>query len=99
MTEFSQTLRHYCRNPRCRMRLPALVENPHKAFCTPGCHASFYLKRCLVCEAPIEQPKRGKRLICKKAKCRNAWNAGSGFGRYRPSPSAKILKKRPILLG
>src|SRR5437764_800421 len=50
MTEFTQTLRHYCRNPRCRSKLPSPASDPRKAFCTRGCHSSFYLKRCLVCE-------------------------------------------------
>src|SRR6516225_1896358 len=50
MTEVTQTLRHYCRNPRCRSKLPSPASDPHKAFCTRGCHSSFYLKRCLVCE-------------------------------------------------
>jgi hypothetical protein len=25
MTEFTETLRHYCRNPRCRSKLPTAV--------------------------------------------------------------------------
>jgi hypothetical protein len=30
--------KHYCRNPRCRSRLPEPVENEHRAFCTRGCY-------------------------------------------------------------
>jgi hypothetical protein len=45
--------RHYCRNPRCRSKLPAPVENEHQAFCTRGCFESFYRSRCLVCEKNI----------------------------------------------
>jgi hypothetical protein len=44
MTE-SQGLRHHCRNPRCRKKLKEPVENLHKAFCTSGCHFSFYRPR------------------------------------------------------
>lgn len=95
MTEFTQTLRHRCRNPRCRSKLPVLVSNDREAFCTKGCHSSFYLHRCLVCERPIEQPKRGRRFICKKATCRTDWKAGFGFGRYVASPHAKITQEKP----
>jgi hypothetical protein len=60
MTEFAETaVRHYCRYPKCRSKLPAPVLNRHEAFCARGCHGSFYLRRCRVCEAPIEQPKSG----------------------------------------
>ena len=45
--------RHYCRNVRCRSKLSAPVENEHHAFCTRGCHASFYRARCRVCERPL----------------------------------------------
>jgi hypothetical protein len=73
MTEFAVELRHRCRNSKCRSKLPTSVANEREAFCTRGCHASFYRERCLVCE-------RGMRLICNKGKCRNAWR-GIGFGR------------------
>jgi hypothetical protein len=71
MTEFAQTGRHHCRNPRCRMKLPASVYNEREAFCTKGCHSSFYRKRCLVCEAPMER-KTERQLICGKRRCRKA---------------------------
>jgi hypothetical protein len=48
-------LRHRCRNPRCRSKLPGPVENLHHAFCTSGCHTSFYRSRCLVCEEPMRR--------------------------------------------
>ena len=87
MTKFAEmALRHMCRNPRCRMRLPTPVSNEREAFCARGCHTNFYLHRCRVCEEAIEQPKRGwPRLICKKSKCFKAWQANSGFGRYHGS--------------
>jgi len=57
-------LRHYCRNPRCRSKLKAPVENEHHAFCTRGCFDSFYFTRCRVCEKPLRE-KRGGRLYCR----------------------------------
>jgi hypothetical protein len=90
MTDFIETaLRHRCRNPRCRSKLPVPVSNSREAFCTKGCHGSFYLRRCLVCEKPIER-KRESQKVCRKAKCRSAWRAGSGFGGY-VAPSAVNL--------
>jgi len=98
MTEFVQTLRHYCRNPRCRMKLKAPVENPREAFCTKGCHASFYLHRCLACEAEMER-KRDDQKVCRKAKCRNTWKAGQGFGRHAVPPDAKLASKTLDFIG
>jgi hypothetical protein len=54
--------RHYCRNPRCRSKLPAPVENDHHAFCCRGCHSSFYWSRCLVCEEPIRRKSERQRF-------------------------------------
>ena len=53
MTDFVAETRHYCRNPRCRSKLPAPVTNAREAFCTRGCHRGFYRTRCLVCEAKM----------------------------------------------
>jgi hypothetical protein len=92
MTEFTETLRHYCRNPRCRSKLPAPLSNPRDAFCTRGCYTSFYLRRCLACAGPIER-KREDQKVCRKAKCRNAWRAGSGFGCYAVSSPAKLASE------
>src|SRR5262249_10237133 len=61
--------RHYCRNPRCRTRLIAPVENARQAFCTPGCRTSFYLRRCVVCERELP-PGPANRRICRRASCR-----------------------------
>jgi hypothetical protein len=94
MTEFNQEARHYCRNKHCRSKLPGPVSNPREAFCTKGCHGSFYLKRCMVCEGPIER-KREDQKVCRKAKCRSAWRARSGFGRYHGSSDAKLASKTP----
>jgi hypothetical protein len=37
----STALRHRCRNPRCRAKLTAPVENKRHAFCCHGCHAAW----------------------------------------------------------
>jgi hypothetical protein len=60
--------RHYCRNPRCRMKLAEPVDTERRAFCTPGCHASFYKSRCLVCEKPFAGGRQNRRF-CKGDKC------------------------------
>jgi hypothetical protein len=68
---------HRCRNPRCRTKLPAAVENKRKAFCCRGCHSAFYRTRCLVCEKdtgtnPLTGEKRerlGQRKFCGR-KCK-----------------------------
>jgi hypothetical protein len=62
--------RHYCRNPRCRSKLKAPVENHHHAFCCRGCHASFYLRRCLVCEAEIRRKRDDQKFGSGHATCR-----------------------------
>lgn len=99
LTEFVVEVRHYCRNPRCRSRLPAPVANAREAFCTRGCYNSFYLHRCLVCERQIEQPIRGRRLICGKASCRNDLRANLCLGRYRTSSDAELTSQRADFIG
>jgi hypothetical protein len=93
MTDFKVELRHFCRNKLCRSKLPAPVSNLREAFCARGCHGSFYLHRCLACEGPIER-KREDQKVCRRPKCRNAWRAGSGFGRYATS-AAKLASETP----
>jgi hypothetical protein len=88
MTAFKQELRHMCRNPKCRSKLPAPVANEREAFCARGCHSGFYRKRCLVCEAPMER-RTEHQLVCGKRKCRSALQAGQGFGRYH-APSSVV---------
>ena len=73
----SVELRHYCRNLKCRSKLPAPIENVRKAFCCRGCHSAFYRTRCLVCEKdtgtnPLTGEKRkrlGQRKFCGR-KCK-----------------------------
>ena len=92
-----QELRYRCRH--CRSKLPVPVNNVREAFCARGCHVSFYRIRCRVCEAPIDQPKRGARLICKKAKCKNAWRMGLSLGRYHTSAAAESPQEVPVNKG
>jgi hypothetical protein len=84
MTEFDQATRKRCRNPLCRSALPSPVSNDREAFCCRGCYGAFYRKRCRVCEAPIDQPKRGERILCDRPKCRSIWAMKSGFGHFAP---------------
>jgi hypothetical protein len=77
MTEFTQTLRHYCRNPRCRSKLPSPASDPLKAFCTRGCHSSFYLKRCLVCENDKPAGSTARRKLCRRPKCEGRYRKNS----------------------
>ena len=77
MTEFTQTLRHYCRNPRCRSKLPSPAPDPRKAFCTRGCHSSFYLKRCLVCENDKPAGSTARRKLCRRPKCEGRYRKNS----------------------
>ncbi len=97
--ETDDEVRRYCRNPRCRSKLPAPVSNPREAFCTRGCHNSFYRHRCLICERPIEQPKRGRRLICRKPKCRRALRSNSCLGSHHTSFAAKAISNKADFIG
>jgi len=86
VTDFTQELRHRCRNPKCRMKLKTPVANQHHAFCTPGCHSSFYLKRCLVCEKEKPAQSTARRLVCRRPKCRSQYSRNGSFFTY-PVPS------------
>jgi len=77
------------------MKLPTPVSKEREAFCCRGCYQSFYLHRRRVCEERIEQPKHGQRTICKKAKCRNAWNGREGFGKYAVEHFSAAASKNP----
>jgi len=83
----TQSLRHYCRNPRCRSKLSARVSNPREAFCARGCHSSFYRKRCVACEQPMER-KRESQQLCGRRKCEGQFKtlkAHMMLGRHHPS--------------
>jgi hypothetical protein len=98
MTDFKVELRHYCRNLRCRSKLPAPVANLRSAFCTKGCHSGFYRKRCLVCEGEMVR-KTENQLVCGKRRCRNALQAHDGFGRYHASSAGVTPLKNSIKPG
>jgi hypothetical protein len=84
-------LRYYCRNLRCRSKLRNPVENPNRAFCCRGCHSSYFLKRCLVCENSKPGPDW---KFCRRPKCRSRYRGNSGLYDW-PSPqlgpSAKLI--------
>jgi hypothetical protein len=87
LTEFDQKLRHYCRNPKCRSKLPAPVSNPSEAFCTKGCYGAYYRTHCLICEQAFER-KNEQQKVCGKRKCkstlRQLQKADFALGRYFP---------------
>jgi hypothetical protein len=86
-------LRHRCR--KCRGKLPEPTENEHRAFCTRGCWEQFHWTRCICCERPIEQPKRGgtRRWLCNRPKCRSELNKWPGL--YRPFEPPKPSTRYP----
>ena len=88
----------FCRHRKCRTKLKKPVSNQREAFCSRGCHTSFYLKRCLVCEGPIQRRNKTQR-VCQKSQCRNAWRARAGFGRYIPSTAVSLASKTPNFIG
>ena len=98
MTEFIKDVRRYCRNPSCRSKLPSPAFNSREAFCARGCHTSFYLRRCLVCEGPLQRRNKTQR-VCRKTRCRNAWRAKAGFGRYLPSSAVSLASKTLDFIG
>lgn len=96
--DFEPELRHRCRNPRCRMKLPKPVANPRDAFCTKGCHNSFYRRRCLICERPMERRTETQR-ICGKRRCRNALAARPNLGCYAASSATLATQETPDSIG
>jgi hypothetical protein len=97
-------MKHYCRNPRCKMKLAEPVDNERRAFCTPSCHSSFYRRRCLVCEKELSAG-RTDRKFCKRASCRNEYRrfphlfAFAGRKPGLPTGRAEIASKTPIKSG
>jgi hypothetical protein len=75
------TVRHYCRNPRCRSKLSDPVENAREAFCCRGCYRQFYRSRCLMCERTMDR-KTGNQRLCARRKCKNAYRSSGRLGRY-----------------
>jgi hypothetical protein len=69
LTDFKAELRHRCRNPHCRSKLPEPVENKHHAFCIAGCYQQFYRRRCVVCERELK-PGPANRRLCKRSSCK-----------------------------
>jgi len=75
--------RHYCRNPRCRSKLSAPVPHRRDAFCTKGCHSSFYLRRCLVCERELPTGRRSDAKLCRMPKCRSSYRRNPAIFEFR----------------
>jgi hypothetical protein len=97
MTEFAEAaMRKFCRNPKCRSKLPKPVSNDRDAFCARGCHSAYYRKHCLVCDGAIVQPKRGERLICRKPACIKAYRESSDT--YRRVAKPQNQSQKPLIL-
>jgi hypothetical protein len=88
----------FCRHRKCRTKLKKPVSNPREAFCSRGCHTSFYLNRCLVCEEPLQRRNKTQK-VCRKSRCRNAWRGEAGSGRYSPSTGVGSASKTPNSIG
>jgi hypothetical protein len=73
--------RHYCRNQKCRTRLPAPVTNLRDAFCCAGCHTRFYFRRCIVCERDMPRNAPNQRT-CYRAECKKTWRDGRLISRF-----------------
>jgi hypothetical protein len=76
----SVELRHYCRNLKCRSKLPAPIENVRQAFCCRGCYESFYRNRCRVCERDLR--KTGKRGDANRLYCRLPRDCRTDAGKW-----------------
>jgi hypothetical protein len=91
----AKDLRHYCRYEKCGRKLPAPVSILRNAFCCLRCFERHYKRHCAVCQEPIEQPKHGRRIICKKAKCEAAYRRGVGRDRYVTPGTQKLPSEVP----
>jgi hypothetical protein len=71
--------------------MSAMVSNPREAFCARGCYSSFYRKRCVACEQPMER-KRESQQLCGRRKCEGQFKtlkAHMMLGRYHASTPTK----------
>ena len=88
----------FCRHRICRTKLKKPVSNKREAFCSRGCHTSFYLKRCLVCEGPLQRRNKTSEGLPKIAVPQRL----AGPSRLRPlipSTAVSLASKTLILLG
>jgi hypothetical protein len=74
-------LRHRCRNPNRRSKLPAPVSISRNAFCCRVCYTAFYRHRCYICEEVMERKSAAQR-VCGKGKCRSALKARTVESRF-----------------
>ena len=95
-TTTKQKPRHYCRNPKCRTKLPAPTGNEREAFCARGCHTSFYRHRCIVCERDMPR-NAGNQHTCYRADCKARWRQKTIISRFLGP--VKLISERPIKPG
>jgi hypothetical protein len=96
MTAAAETTkqRHHCRNPRCRSKLKEPVDNARSAFCTVGCHHSYYRKRCLVCERDMVRKNEAQKL-CGRRRCRNDYRTFAQSYDLHWYPNVSDPSKKP----
>jgi hypothetical protein len=79
---FDQTPpRVFCRNQRCRSKLPEPTHSDRNAFCSKFCCTQFYRSRCVICEEPMQRTN-GRQMTCRRRACRNALRRRPYLGRY-----------------
>jgi hypothetical protein len=85
-------LRHRCRNPKCRCKLPVPTDNLRNAFCCRSCFTGYFRSRCLVCEQPMER-KREDQTTCGQSKCKSALGRDRAhfYGKWSQTPQALQL--------
>lgn len=95
MTDFPEEGRYYCRNPRCKLKLPRPIANLRNAFCSAGCRRQFYRFRCFVCESAIER-KSERALTCGKPKCDSGLETLRTLPGYDPPWQTASYTKKPV---
>jgi hypothetical protein len=94
-------LRHFCRFPKCRSKLPKPVSSALDAFCTVGCIRGFYRGHCRVCKRGFER-KTERAKTCGRRECQTAFRRDpirfSG-SRYGDAPVVVNPSKKPIKPG
>jgi hypothetical protein len=80
----------YCRHCGTQLKVP--VDNEHHAFCSRGCHSSFYRSRCLVCEQPFPRKNERQRFGLGHKLC------AAEYERFTSttSPLGGLIPERPI---
>src|SRR5262245_20956264 len=93
-------LRHQCRY--CHTKLSEPTDNHRRAFCTRGCHSSFYRSRCLICEEPIRRKNEAQKLGSGHKVCAAEYRRFPGaydYLGYPPNPIVNDAGRNPHEMG